>query len=105
MMIFAGNLLHVCSLVVCEQRNVHFISGLIESGLEFVTVDIPDVKRLTIHLLRAASKCASKFLFVHQTRPAAALFYLVSDSQQRPTARHAVRVPPLGQLGFMERFR
>jgi DNA invertase Pin-like site-specific DNA recombinase len=32
-------------------RNVHFISGLMESGVEFVAVDMPEANRLTIHIL------------------------------------------------------
>ena len=31
-------------------RNVHFISGLMESGVEFIAVDMPEANRLTIHI-------------------------------------------------------
>src|SRR5918997_6032270 len=34
-------------------RNVHFISGLMESGVEFVAVDMPHANRLTLHILAA----------------------------------------------------
>lgn len=34
-------------------RNVHFISGLMESGVEFVACDMPTANRLTIHILAA----------------------------------------------------
>jgi DNA invertase Pin-like site-specific DNA recombinase len=34
-------------------RNVHFTSGLMESGVEFVACDNPDANKLTIHLLAA----------------------------------------------------
>jgi DNA invertase Pin-like site-specific DNA recombinase len=39
-------------------RNVHFISGLMEmeSGVEFVAVDMPEAKRLTIHILAAVAE-------------------------------------------------
>jgi DNA invertase Pin-like site-specific DNA recombinase len=37
-------------------RNVHFISGLIESGVEFVAVDMPEANRLTIHILAAVAE-------------------------------------------------
>src|SRR5690242_9678738 len=36
-------------------RNVHFISGLMESGVEFVAVDFPQANRLTIHILAAVA--------------------------------------------------
>ena len=32
-------------------RNVHLISGLMESGVEFVAVDMPMANRLTVHIL------------------------------------------------------
>ena len=34
-------------------RNVHFISGLIERGVEFVAADNPHANRFTVHLLAA----------------------------------------------------
>jgi DNA invertase Pin-like site-specific DNA recombinase len=37
-------------------RNVHFISGLMESGVEFVAVDMPQASRLTIHILAAVAE-------------------------------------------------
>jgi DNA invertase Pin-like site-specific DNA recombinase len=37
-------------------RNVHFISGLIESKVQFVAVDVPQVTNLTIHILAAVAE-------------------------------------------------
>lgn len=37
-------------------RNVHFISGLMESGVDFVACDMPDANRLTIHILAAVAE-------------------------------------------------
>jgi DNA invertase Pin-like site-specific DNA recombinase len=37
-------------------RSVHFISGLMESGVEFVCADMPTVNRLTIHVLAAVAE-------------------------------------------------
>ncbi len=37
-------------------RNVHFISGLMESGVEFTAVDFPEANRLTIHILAAVAE-------------------------------------------------
>ena len=34
-------------------RNVHFVSGLMESGVEFVAADMPTANRLTIHVMAA----------------------------------------------------
>jgi DNA invertase Pin-like site-specific DNA recombinase len=34
-------------------RNVHFISGLMEAGVDFVAVDMPEANRLTLHVMAA----------------------------------------------------
>ncbi len=54
--------LHVCrrdkaTLIIAKldrlARNVHFISGLMEAGIEFVAVDNPNANRLMLHMLAA----------------------------------------------------
>lgn len=46
---------HRATLIIAKldrlARNVHFISGLLESGVEFVAVDMPEANKLTIHIL------------------------------------------------------
>jgi DNA invertase Pin-like site-specific DNA recombinase len=37
-------------------RNVHFVSGMMESGVDFVAVDVPSANRLTIHILAAVAE-------------------------------------------------
>jgi DNA invertase Pin-like site-specific DNA recombinase len=37
-------------------RNVHFISGLMESKVEFLAVDMPYANRLTVHILAAVAE-------------------------------------------------
>jgi DNA invertase Pin-like site-specific DNA recombinase len=37
-------------------RNLHFVSGLMESGVEFVAADMPTVNRLTAHILAAVAE-------------------------------------------------
>jgi DNA invertase Pin-like site-specific DNA recombinase len=37
-------------------RNVHFISGLLESGVDFVACDLPSANRLTIHIMAAVGE-------------------------------------------------
>ena len=36
-------------------RNVHFLSGLMESGVTFVACDNPSANRLTVHILAAVA--------------------------------------------------
>jgi DNA invertase Pin-like site-specific DNA recombinase len=37
-------------------RNVHFISGLMEAGVEFVAVDMPQANKLTVHIMAAMAE-------------------------------------------------
>jgi DNA invertase Pin-like site-specific DNA recombinase len=37
-------------------RNVHFISGLMEAGVEFRACDVPTASRLTLHILSAVAE-------------------------------------------------
>jgi DNA invertase Pin-like site-specific DNA recombinase len=52
--------LHKATLVVAKldrlARNLHFLSGLMESGVEFVACDLPSANRLTIHVLAAVAE-------------------------------------------------
>ena len=52
--------LHGATLVVAKldrlARNVAFISKLMESGVDFVAVDLPQANRFTIHILAAVAE-------------------------------------------------
>lgn len=52
--------LHRATLIIAKldrlSRNVHFISSLIESGVEFIAVDFPQANRLTVHILAAVAE-------------------------------------------------
>jgi DNA invertase Pin-like site-specific DNA recombinase len=37
-------------------RNVHFISGLMESGVEFQAADLPQANKLTVHIMAAMAE-------------------------------------------------
>lgn len=37
-------------------RNVHFISGLMESGVNFIALDFPDANRFTLHIMAAVAE-------------------------------------------------
>lgn len=37
-------------------RNVHFVSGLMESGVDFIAADQPHANRLTVHILAAVAE-------------------------------------------------
>jgi DNA invertase Pin-like site-specific DNA recombinase len=37
-------------------RDVHFLSGLMKSGVDFVAADMPDANKLTVHILAAVAE-------------------------------------------------
>jgi DNA invertase Pin-like site-specific DNA recombinase len=41
-------------------RNLHFLSGLMESGVEFVACDMPSANRLTLHIMAAVAEDYAK---------------------------------------------
>jgi DNA invertase Pin-like site-specific DNA recombinase len=51
---------HRATLVIAKldrlARDVHFISGLMKGGVEFVAVDMPQANRLTVHILAAVAE-------------------------------------------------
>jgi DNA invertase Pin-like site-specific DNA recombinase len=51
---------HKATLVIAKldrlARNLHFISGLMESKINFVAVDMPTANRLTVHILAAVAE-------------------------------------------------
>lgn len=52
--------LHGATLLIARinrlARNVAFVSGLMESGVDFVAVDMPSANRLTVHILAAVAE-------------------------------------------------
>ncbi len=51
---------HGATLIIAKldrlARNVNFISNLMESGVEFVAVDLPQANRLTVHIMAAMAE-------------------------------------------------
>lgn len=52
--------LHKATLIIAKldrlARNVHFISSLMESGVDFIACDFPEANRLTVHILAAVAE-------------------------------------------------
>jgi DNA invertase Pin-like site-specific DNA recombinase len=56
--------IHRATLVIAKldrlARNLHFISGLMESGISFIAVDNPSANELTVHILAAVAQSEAK---------------------------------------------
>src|SRR5271163_2826117 len=85
--------LHRATLIIAKldrlARNVHFISSLMESGVDFVACDFPEANRLTVHILAAVAEHAAAMI---SARSKAAL----AAAKARGVARG-------GQRGSLER--
>jgi DNA invertase Pin-like site-specific DNA recombinase len=68
--------LHRATLIIAKldrlARNVHFISSLMESGVEFVAVDFPQANRLTVHILAAVAEHEGAMISARTTAALAA---------------------------------
>lgn len=95
-------------------RNVHFISQLMESGVEFIAADMPAANKLTIHIIAAmaeyerdviaqrtkASLMAAKARGVPLGNPNAALVSRLGVAKNRELADEYARrmMPVIGSL-------
>lgn len=59
---------HRAKLIVAKldrlARNVHFLTGLMESGVDFVCCDIPTANKLTIHVLAAVAEAEAEMISI-----------------------------------------
>lgn len=73
-------------------RNVHFLSGLIESGVDFVACDNPHANRLTIHILAAVAEDEARRIS-DRTKAALAAYKASGAVSRRIRAAHPGGVP------------
>lgn len=73
-------------------RNVHFVSGLMQAGVKFVAVDLPEANDLTIHIMAAFAEHEAKRIS-QRTKDALAAAKargVVLGSAGRENLRHCV---------------
>jgi DNA invertase Pin-like site-specific DNA recombinase len=68
--------LHRATLIIAKldrlARNVHFISSLMEAGVEFIACDFPQANRLTVHILAAVAEHEASMISARTTAALAA---------------------------------
>src|SRR6266446_1735980 len=70
-------------------RNVHFISSLMESGVDFVACDNPHATRLTIHILAAVAEHEREMISQRTIAALAAAAARALDDRSAPCRRCA----------------
>lgn len=68
-------------------RNVHFISGLLESGVRFVAVDMPTADRFTLHIYAAMAEEEGRRISERTRAALAAAKAMVDTKSSRCTTR------------------
>ena len=74
-------------------RNVHFLSGLMESGVDFIACDNPHANKLTIHILAAVAEDEAKRIS-ERTKAALAAYKANKYVSKRIRDMHPGGVPP-----------
>ena len=68
-------------------RNVHFVSGLMESGVDFVAVDMPQANRLTVHILAAVAEHEREMISQRTTAALAQVKRKLDEEGERVSVR------------------
>jgi DNA invertase Pin-like site-specific DNA recombinase len=77
-------------------RNVHFISGLMNSDVELVAVDMPSANRLTIHILAAVAE-HEREMISQRTKAALAAAKARGTKLGNPRAAEAAAIARAGK--------
>jgi DNA invertase Pin-like site-specific DNA recombinase len=84
-------------------RNVHFISGLMQSGVDFVAVDFPYVNKLTVHILAAVAE-HEREMISERTKAALAAAKARGQKLGGPKLKEAQRSGQEGNRKAADRF-
>ncbi len=85
-----------CKLVIAKldrlARNLHFISGLMQSGVDFIACDNPSANKLTIHILAAVAEAEADAISA-RTKAAFAVYKAEKRISRRIQAMYPDGVP------------
>jgi DNA invertase Pin-like site-specific DNA recombinase len=81
-------------------RNVHFISGLLESGVDFLAADLPSANRLTINVLAAVAEHEREMISA-RTKAALAAAKARGTKLGNPNGARALRIAGKGNAASL----
>ena len=77
-------------------RNVHFLSGLMEQGVEFVACDLPKANNLTVHIMAAVAEQEAKAISARTKAAMAAINARLKAGEKYKARRSGKAVTRLG---------
>jgi DNA invertase Pin-like site-specific DNA recombinase len=81
-------------------RNLHFISGLMESGVDFIAADNPHANRLTVHILSAVAEEEARMIS-RRTKDALAAAKARGVKLGNPNGARAFRAKQIGNAAAL----
>lgn len=95
---------HGATLIIAKldrlARNLHFISGLMERGVDFIAADNPHANRLTIHILSAVAEEEARMIS-HRTKDALAAAKARGVKLGNPNGARAFRGKQIGNAAAL----
>jgi DNA invertase Pin-like site-specific DNA recombinase len=92
---------HGATLIIAKldrlARNLHFISGLMESGVDFIAANNPHANRLTIHILSAVAEEEARMIS-RRTKDALAAAKARGVKLGNPNGARAFRGKQIGNI-------
>jgi DNA invertase Pin-like site-specific DNA recombinase len=82
-------------------RNVHFISGLLESRVDFIAADMPDANRLTVHIMAAMAEHEQRMISARTKAGLAMVKKEIAEKGFR-ISRSGARIEKLGNPKWAE---
>jgi DNA invertase Pin-like site-specific DNA recombinase len=77
-------------------RNLHFLSGLMEQGVDFVACDMPDANELTVHIMASVAQQERKAISARTTAALGSIKARLAEGGEHTSRRSGLVIKKLG---------